>query len=289
MAKAPISRHPLFPALVAAWFAGLLGLGCLTLPAVLLERAVDMTGLAAILPAAAPPLGQTARLLIALAAAGLGAGLGLLVARQVVRAHAAATGYEPDDSRRPIGPHDRRGLLGDFIAQPLELATAAHRRDLVDQPLDLLHFAEAIAEVEVQPQDDPVAQGTSQTSADPEPLLLDTPLPMATGPDRPGAEPEAADWATAPLETLTLLQLTQRLGSSLEKRRAQLAAAAAAPARPLVPAELEAAPAEEIAQGTAAYFGHRPSEPTPGYDGPADADEALRRALATLQRMSAAG
>ena len=35
--KAPISTHPAFPAIVALWFAALLGLGSLVLPAVLLE------------------------------------------------------------------------------------------------------------------------------------------------------------------------------------------------------------------------------------------------------------
>ena len=68
-AKPPLSLHPAFPAIVALWFAALLGLGSLVLPAVLLERMVVATGVASIVPAAAPPLGITARGIIALAGA----------------------------------------------------------------------------------------------------------------------------------------------------------------------------------------------------------------------------
>jgi hypothetical protein len=89
-------------------------------------------------------------------------------------------------------------------------------------------------------------------------------------------QPEAnSDWSAAPLGGLGLVQLVQRLGSSLEKRRelvGQAAAAAAAPALeptpapaelqappaplPLATSELfEAAAAEEAAQAMAAYFG----------------------------------
>ena len=68
-AKTPISLHPAFPAIIALWFAALLGLGSLVLPAVLLERAVASTGLASLVPAAAPPLGFTARAMIAVVAA----------------------------------------------------------------------------------------------------------------------------------------------------------------------------------------------------------------------------
>ena len=35
-AKAPISTHPAFPAIVALWFAALLGLGSLVLPVALI-------------------------------------------------------------------------------------------------------------------------------------------------------------------------------------------------------------------------------------------------------------
>ena len=88
-AKPPISQHPAFPAIVALWFACLLGLGSLVLPVVLLESIVTTTGVSTLIPAATPPLGVTARGLLALAAAGSGAGLGVLLARHVAAGHRA--------------------------------------------------------------------------------------------------------------------------------------------------------------------------------------------------------
>ena len=112
-AKPPISLHPAFPAIVALWFAALLGIGSLVLPAVLLDRMVTATGLASLIPGASPPLGMTARGLIALAGALVGAGLGVTIARRVAQSHAPkeesrvaklATG-----SRRPLSIKDELG------------------------------------------------------------------------------------------------------------------------------------------------------------------------------------
>jgi len=85
-AKAPISTHPAFPALVGLWFAALFGIGSVVVPAVLLERLVAITGIAHIISAAQPPLGVTARIIIALLASGGGALLGLTLARHIARA-----------------------------------------------------------------------------------------------------------------------------------------------------------------------------------------------------------
>lgn len=115
-AVAPISAHPAFPAVVALWFAALLGLGSLVMPLVLMERLVTVTGLASLMPIAGPPLGFTARATIALGAAILGAILGLALARQVARNQ--SPGERPrfvaGDSRqcRPISAHDELGEEG---------------------------------------------------------------------------------------------------------------------------------------------------------------------------------
>src|SRR5687768_10726637 len=85
----PISLHPAFPAIVAPWFAALLGLGSMVLPVVLIERTVEITGISALVPAAGPPLGFMARGLIALASALAGAAIGVAIARRVARAHDA--------------------------------------------------------------------------------------------------------------------------------------------------------------------------------------------------------
>ncbi len=82
-AKAPISNHPAFPAIVAAWFGSLLGIGSLIVPAALFEQAAAASSLTAIMPAAEAPLGSTARLLIAVTLAVIGGFAGLLLARRI--------------------------------------------------------------------------------------------------------------------------------------------------------------------------------------------------------------
>ncbi|MGC1269140.1 MAG: hypothetical protein WA842_00930, partial [Croceibacterium sp.] len=117
--KPPISQHPAFPAIVGLWFAALLGLGSLVLPVVLLESIVTTTGINALVPAATPPLGFTARALLALLAAVTGAGLGLLLARQLAAGHRpegrsrmARTGHRPLNARLDLGED---GLLASGV------------------------------------------------------------------------------------------------------------------------------------------------------------------------------
>lgn len=76
-ASKPITAHQLFPAVVALWFGALFGLGSLAVRPSLLESVV--------IAAATPPLGVTARILLALGLAALGAILGLLIARRLAR------------------------------------------------------------------------------------------------------------------------------------------------------------------------------------------------------------
>ncbi|MGN3974509.1 hypothetical protein [Tsuneonella sp. SYSU-LHT278] len=114
----PVSAHPAFPAIVALWFAGLLGLGIVVLPSPLIGRIAETTGLSAAFVAAQPPLDVSTRLGIALAAGILGALAGLGIARAIARGRAlrpAARGAgEPtprdDDAaataKRPISAHD---------------------------------------------------------------------------------------------------------------------------------------------------------------------------------------
>ena len=94
-AKPPLSLHPAFPAIVALWVA---------------------TGVASIVPAAAPPLGITARGIIALAGAHAGCGLGVLIARRVAQAHrpepVSRIAKLAGGSRRPISVHDELGGEG---------------------------------------------------------------------------------------------------------------------------------------------------------------------------------
>ena len=82
----PLSSLPAFPVIVALWFAALLGAGTFVLPATIFENAASATGLSDIVPAAQPPLGDTARLAITASATVLGALIGLFVAWQIRRA-----------------------------------------------------------------------------------------------------------------------------------------------------------------------------------------------------------
>ena len=81
--KSPITRHPLFPAVVALWFGALFGIGSLTIRPSLIESVVAALHIDSVITAAAPPLGTTARILIALTMAGIGGLLGAMLARRI--------------------------------------------------------------------------------------------------------------------------------------------------------------------------------------------------------------
>lgn len=81
----PIASNPLFPAVVALWFGALFGLGSLAVRPSLIEELVLNSRIDLIIPAAAPPLGITARIMLALILAAAGAVIGLVFARRVAR------------------------------------------------------------------------------------------------------------------------------------------------------------------------------------------------------------
>ncbi|HKT85698.1 MAG TPA: hypothetical protein VJQ77_06410 [Novosphingobium sp.] len=81
----PISRHPLFPAIVALWFGALFGLVSLAIKPELIEQIIVASGIHSIVPMAAPPLGTTMRILLALAMTGIGAVTGALIALRIAR------------------------------------------------------------------------------------------------------------------------------------------------------------------------------------------------------------
>lgn len=79
----PVSSHPAFPLVIAIWFTALFGLGSLMIRPSLIESVVLATRLDALVPAAAPPLGITARILLALVMSALGCVLGLFAGRRL--------------------------------------------------------------------------------------------------------------------------------------------------------------------------------------------------------------
>ena len=100
--------------MVAIWFAALFGLGSLVLPSALPEHLITRTGVDALIPAMAPPLGFTARALIALMAAVVGGIGGLALARRIVTAQRSsrqsAVAAEPrlrNADRHPDAPARR--------------------------------------------------------------------------------------------------------------------------------------------------------------------------------------
>ena len=79
--RTPLARNRWFSPALALWFALLLGLGTLLVPAQSWEAVVAMLGIDRAVPQAQAPLGQTARMVIAVAAALVGALVGWLLAR----------------------------------------------------------------------------------------------------------------------------------------------------------------------------------------------------------------
>lgn len=106
----PITAHRLFPALAALWFAALFGLASFAVPVELLQRVVVASGLPHLVAAAAPPLGFTARALVALLLTGLGGVIGLALGLRLGARHRAAidpaTWAEVQDEA-PVAPRVR--------------------------------------------------------------------------------------------------------------------------------------------------------------------------------------
>lgn len=106
----PITAHRLFPALAALWFAALFGLASFAVPVELLQRVVVASGLPHLVAAAAPPLGFTARALVALLLTGLGGVIGLALGLRLSARHRVAidpaTWAEVQDDA-PVAPRVR--------------------------------------------------------------------------------------------------------------------------------------------------------------------------------------
>jgi hypothetical protein len=300
-------------------------------------------------PAASPPLGLTARALIALAAALVGALVGLAIARRVARAQ---IGDSPSDSttfangaRRPLDVTAelgddglasgfgqpvtrRRALTIDEYDQPGEAtvllpdaegpesdpayAEPADAPEAADEPFEPYSPYEDPAEAWASPEPiGPAHDAPTSVSLDVEPLPPEPeaasrqafepaperePEPLAFAPPSlarqdveepdfvPEPEPtEPRQVAPAPASAPSpatdgpeMVQLVNRLKTSLERRREGLASAPPAepPAAPAI--GFEPAPADDAAQAMAAYF-TRPTHAAPplaaGADTDADEDE----------------
>ena len=120
----PISKHQLFPAVVALWFGALFGLGSLAVRPALIESLVISSRIDLIVPAAAPPLGITARILVALIMAAIGSGIGIAIARRLAR---------PKQEH-----HERKRGAGSVVEASDRLRGSNHYADAaVRQPLSV--------------------------------------------------------------------------------------------------------------------------------------------------------
>ena len=280
--KSSIVAHPWFPKMIGLWFAALFGLCSLALAPELLERIVTTLGIDRIIPAAAPPLGQTARLLLAMGMAGVGEIAGLIIgarlaapkrsepARRRSLKSAAADVETSDDApqlrdrdRHPDAParkplsaiSDLRENLGENLGG---IDNALRRRALASEaehaPRPFIEiaplpgdewqpetadrseiqavvepqaaFEEAPEDAIVAEQPEPVeafdlgqfdAPSEDEPEAQPAPFAASpTPFVMA---ELAPAGPAPAEIATAGLEQLGVVQLSERLALALQARR----------------------------------------------------------------------
>jgi len=266
----PVTTHPWFPAIVALWFAALLGLSSLVLAPAMLERIVAASRIDTIVAAAAPPLGQTARLLLALGLAGLGGIFGLvlgrtLAARALRVAPIAATDEAPDQrsgdsgqatpalglrdrlarltgqgdgprdfedlpklrarDRHPDAPGRKPLSAEDVIVADVMAADSSDTLEFLPQPVDAvpdesdLQCAEVLSAAqddEAVVHDEPLEleMVVAKVPASPPGLSALVPAPA------PAPTPAAvAAIAGASLDSLGVVQLTERLAISMRERR----------------------------------------------------------------------
>ena len=108
--KAPITANPAFPFVVAIWFAALLGVGSLIVPTALVESVIVASGLPSFIPQMAPPLGFTAKALIALTGAVGGGVIGYILARKIAGSRVKAEAERP--ARAPLSAYDELDEAG---------------------------------------------------------------------------------------------------------------------------------------------------------------------------------
>lgn len=208
----PVTSHQLFPAVVALWFGALFGLGSLAVRPSLLEGLVLKTHLDLVIPAAAPPLGVTARILVALIMAALGALIGIALARRITKPKPIAT--ERKRSGRDFGRNENapRSHYADASTRPPVLSRgelgeeldsaggggvlAARRRALAIEPEEEAFVPHEMA---------PLPGGSPQIFDISEIGIEESePAPLTTFAEPAPVAPVDLDWSNAaPLSTAT--------------------------------------------------------------------------------------
>lgn len=233
-ARRGLLAHPLFPAIGALWIATGLALGAMVVPAGLIERAVAAVHLDELVPAARPPLGFTARMLLGFVLALGGGGAGWFAAvglhRRALAAPAATAVRparpEPAMDAPAAAPADDEGedLARLAAARP---APVQRRRGLTSETAE----APSILEISAIPALEPL---TAEPSAPP-PAAVSAPASPAPAHFAPAQGPSeriirfrslaelggeaAARLCAAPLEALGVVQLAERFALALAARR----------------------------------------------------------------------
>lgn len=256
--RPPLTANPAFPWIVALWFAALLGIGSLILPTGLLELATTASGLATILPMAAPPLGTTAQGLLALCGTFAGGALGLFLARRIASSGDAGSSWLDQPDRADASPEGE--YLGEDDIGGLPAAAAGRRRPLTMSDLEETGEFLDLAPLPVAHRhvaDTPAIDWHRLEEANSEDATGEEPPARADGtPDLDAAHTQLREWP--PAETLEEeYELTKsQSGEDLEAEAAEIE------------------PQERLAQGSA---------PAPSFDlaqeapasGPVTAKEPL--------------
>jgi hypothetical protein len=274
--KPPISRHPLFAVVVALWFAALLGLGSMVVSTSVIENLVLAAHIDSLVPAAAPPLGFTARVLLAGGLALTGAVFGYVLARMVGRKGeqraespstsrassravvAASTSAEDDNddfarldaARERTAPRRRALSLEDTAPAVLRIDDLADIDEIAPDTVETT-TAPALAEVEVEPEVEVETGAPAPLVIAVAPMVVEpaaAPAPAAPAPhgslvDHAARIPAAAaeTLRAAPVESLGLAQLVDRFALALAARRAR-ALAPPAPQPAHIPPPADPAP-----------------------------------------------
>lgn len=274
-------------AIMAMLAGGAAAAAVMLTPVPLIEMASAASGLPAILPTAAPPLGEQARLILA-----FGAGTGAmllalllngLVARIERRRHSIIRigyeiGYGEEEPDYDIEtPAPRRPIFASSDLDGLApLAGEGPRLPAAPEPLD-----ETVLELDTPAPRSPLV---AKPAARATPPHRDTPVE-----DPAGILEAAFEKSATGLATLSITELVDRFERGIERRRARRAAIREDErAEPAEPVEASAQPAAQPAWLEPARIEPATPEPAAARKSiDADVDEALRAALGTLQRMTA--
>lgn len=198
--RKPVSAHPLFPTVLALWFAALLGLSCLAVKPALLDVLLFRYGLAALVGDAGAATGLPDQVVLALALSAFGLLIGTtaarLVRRSTSRRHAAApemalqvpvveanrdvmTDELPleEDRAEPPAPAPEPQPARHPAPQVLDISAMELTSETQGEPFDLTVLAPdeyPLPEQEMAPAKAPVIHplGESQLAGDAEPVVI---------------------------------------------------------------------------------------------------------------------